>query len=93
MENRKKRYLIISVLVLIEIVSIFLTYKSGISKLNNNKLKMSDHAYAIMLETGLDTEEYEEYNNNRWPGVGYILNRELTECVDEVLIMKQKLPL
>ena len=69
-------------LLAIELITIFLTYKSGSNKFAKEKIKRNGPTYAIMLkEEG--TEQYTEYTEkNSWPTSGYKYNEELSNCID-----------
>ena len=68
-------------LILIVVVAILL------SKLNNDTVLMSNadsesknNALTMMLETDVDSNEYEVATSNEWPEEGYIFNAEMSAC-------------
>ncbi len=48
--------------------------------LSNNDIKLDPNTFAIMLETDVDTGEYEQSTSSRWPSSGYIYNENLSYC-------------
>ncbi len=80
-KDRIKIFLVVS-LMLIEVVSIFFAYQSYLSKPKENKVIRDNKSYAIMLEDKDHLGTYNEYPENSWPGIGYILNIEMSSCVD-----------
>lgn len=80
--GKKEKVTIVITLILIEILSIFLMYKTGNNKYEKEEIKKTNSMYAIMIEEGKDTKKYIEYKEAKWPGVGYIYNKELSRCVD-----------
>ncbi len=80
-KDRIKIFLVVS-LMLIEVVSIFFAYQSYLSKPKENKVIRDNKSYAIMLEDKDHLGTYNEYPENTWPGIGYILNIEMSSCVD-----------
>ncbi len=82
MRNNRKKYCIIAMLLVIELITIFLTYKSGSNKFAKEKVKRNGPTYAIMLKEN-GTEKYTEYTEkNSWPTSGYKYNEELSNCID-----------
>ncbi len=69
-------------LILIEIISIFLTYKSGSNKFVNEKIKRDGPVYAIMLKDK-NSDKYYSYTEQKWPEIGYKYIEELSNCIDD----------
>ncbi len=79
---KKKYYVILIIMVLIEVINIFLTYKSGTNKFSEEKVANKWTTFAIMLKEK-DSDKYYNYIEQKWPGIGYRYNNELSNCVDE----------
>ncbi len=78
--------IIIGVLVIIEIFSLYMMYQSNenkkLNEVNIKDNKINKNTFAIYWdETG--TGEYKEYTNESWPGKGYALDLDNTECMSE----------
>ncbi len=82
MKKDKLKITLVISLMLIEVVSIFFAYQSYLSNLKEGKVIRSNKSYAIMLEDKDHLGTYNEYLENSWPGEGYILNIEMSSCVD-----------
>ncbi len=82
MQKSKIKKILLICLMLIEGVSIFLAYQSYMIKPKESKIIRNNKSYAIMLEDKDHLGTYNEYPENTWPGVGYILNIEMSSCVD-----------
>ena len=48
--------------------------------LSNNDIKLDPSTFAIMLETDVDTGEYEQSTSSRWPSYPYEYNENLSYC-------------
>ena len=73
------------VLVIIEIISIFLVYKSGSNRktiLDNVKLNEIDKYSGIALMLQQSDGTYKESESSNWPTNGYMFNKELSGCID-----------
>ena len=87
MKKIKVKYAIIAVLMLFEIVSLTLMYKSSHNKevvLDEVKLKelIKNDMISIMIDdTG--TGKYSEYSNSTFPGSDYKFNSEKSQCLNE----------
>ena len=85
---RNKEKLILRILVLTEflIIIIGFIYFSSTNdnmlkdsySISNNKVK--NNALTMMLETDVDSNEYEVATSNEWPQEGYIFNAEMSAC-------------
>ena len=47
---------------------------------NENNTKGKNNALTMMLETDVDSNEYEVATSNEWPQEGYIFNAEMSAC-------------
>ncbi len=78
--------IIIGVLVIIEIFSLYMMYQSNenknLNEVNIKDNKINKNTFAIYWdEKGTGT--YTEYTKETWPGDGYMINFEKTECMSE----------
>ena len=81
LKKNSKRYLIIS-LVLIEVISLFLTMKSFSNKEIEEKketYEVDKKHFSMFINDGKGN--YEEYNNNVFPN-GYAINLDKSRCID-----------
>ncbi len=80
MKNQKR--IIITVLIVVEVISIFLTWKSyNAGKILENKVEnnvTNEHFAFYVKENG----EYKEKTDNTFPA-GYHIDKNMTVCVDE----------
>ena len=77
------------IIFLLILVIILLSWGVNISrKYNNliasttesNAVKLNNNALTMMLETDVDSNEYEVATSNEWPTEGYIFNAEMSAC-------------
>jgi len=84
---KKKRIvgIFVIVLVIIEITSIFLMYKSGTNRktvLDTVKLNEIDKYSGIALMLQQNDGTYKESESGEWPTSGYVFNNTLSGCID-----------
>ena len=77
------------IILLLILVIILLGWGINISKKYNNLIasttesnavKLNNNALTMMLETDVDSNEYEVATSNEWPQEGYIFNAEMSAC-------------
>ena len=84
MKNKKILYIII-VLLIIPTYYIYDYIESNshkIIKTNKEERIKNNKGISILLETDIDSGEYIEQINNTWPTENYIINEELTKCIN-----------
>ena len=80
--KREKNLLKIIVVIEFVIIIVFIFSSkndnliTGENKVTNNK----NNALTMMLETDVDSNEYEVATSNEWPQEGYIFNAEMSAC-------------
>ena len=75
--------LVVSLFCLTLIIVVIIMHQ----KLNNDTILLStennndrNNALTMMLETDVDSNEYEVATSNEWPEEGYIFNAEMSAC-------------
>ena len=68
----------LSLLCLVLIICLF--QKNDNEILASNNLITKNNALTMMLETDVDSNEYEVATSNEWPQEGYIFNAEMSAC-------------
>ena len=77
------------IILLLILVIILLGWGINISKKYNNLIasttesnavKLNNNALTMMLETDVDSNQYEVATSNEWPQEGYIFNAEMSAC-------------
>ena len=75
--------LVVSLFCLCLVIVVFVLF----DKLNNDTVLLSattcnnkNNALTMMLETDIDSNEYEVATSNEWPTEGYIFNAEMSAC-------------
>ena len=68
-------------LILIATLIIFVSSKDSETILENENIVVNKNsALTMMLETDVDSNEYEVATSNEWPTEGYIFNAEMSSC-------------
>ena len=70
----------ISIVSLVLILLLSLHLITNYSKNDNNKINKDNNRFAIMLESGVGTDNYEKSTSNTWPSSGYTYNSERSYC-------------
>lgn len=84
--NRKKKYLIISINILLVLTTCLYVFISDdnekliISSEENNKNILNTNALTMMYETGYQSGEYQVSSDTSWPQSGYTFNATLSRC-------------
>ncbi len=82
----KKKYIFFTISIFyvistIILVIIIFNLKDNQSIINNNLSNITkNNALTMMLETDVDSNEYEVATSNEWPQEGYIFNAEMSAC-------------
>ena len=82
----KKKYLIISISILLVLTTCLYVFISDnnekvvISSEENNKNILNTNALTMMYETGYQSGEYQVSSDTSWPQNGYIFNETLSRC-------------
>ena len=80
--------IIIGVLVIIEIFSLYMMYQSNenknnvLNEVNIKDNKINKNTFAIYWDEN-GTGKYTEYKGDSWPGEGFVLDLDNTECMNE----------
>ncbi len=87
METVKRKSILIIVLVILEIICMFLMYKSLSDKKTqiddvalNDKNIISEDMFALMIQQ--EDKSYIESESNTWPTEGYKFNTEKSGCIN-----------
>ena len=83
MKNKKRIFLFISIFYVVSIfilVGIIIKKDQVIVSNNNVYENKKNDALTMMLETDVDSNEYEVATSNEWPQEGYIFNAEMSAC-------------
>ena len=70
----------LSLLCLVLIICLFQKNDNEILASNNLVTNNKNNALTMMLETDVDSNEYEIASSNEWPQEGYIFNAEMSAC-------------
>ena len=83
--NMKKKYLIISISVLLVLTTCLYVFMSSntervvISNENGNSI-VNNNALTMMYETEYQSGEYQVSSDTTWPQDGYVFNETLSKC-------------
>ncbi len=83
MNKKKSIFLFISIFYVVSIfilVGIIIKKDQVIVSNNNVYENKKNNALTMMLETDVDSNEYEVSTSNEWPTEGYIFNAEMSAC-------------
>lgn len=78
---KKKNIFIFSLIFVLIISLIIINSKNNkLYDVNKNQIKKDNNRLSMMLETGIETGEYEISTSDKWPSSGYTFNSELSKC-------------
>ena len=72
--------IVLSICLIITLVCLFQKNDNEILTSNNLVTNNKNNALTMMLETDVDSNEYEVATSNEWPQEGYIFNAEMSAC-------------
>ena len=78
---KKKNIFIFSLIFVLIISLIIINSKNNkLYDVNKNQIKKDNNRLSMMLETGIETGEYEIATSDKWPSSGYTFNSKLSRC-------------
>ena len=78
---KKKNIFIFSLIFVLIISLIIINSKNNkLYDVNKNQIKKDNNRLSMMLETGIETGEYEISTSDKLPSSGYTFNSELSKC-------------
>ena len=82
MKKRIFLFIFFSLLLIINAIGLYLNYFSNedVVLASENLAGNRNNALTMMLETDVDSNEYEVATSNEWPTEGYIFNAEMSAC-------------
>ncbi len=82
MKKRIFLFIFFSLLLIINAIGLYLNYFSNedVVLASENLAGNRNNALTMMLETDVDSNEYEVATSNEWPQEGYIFNAEMSAC-------------
>ena len=80
MKRRIVLVIVFSLLLIINAIGLYLNYFASKDIIINNSNISKNNALTMMLETDVDSNEYEVATSNTWPDSGYIFNESMSAC-------------
>ena len=80
---KKEKIIVIVLIILAFCVGLGINLNTDDNEIllsNENNIKGKNNALTMMLETDVDSNEYEVATSNEWPEEGYIFNAEMSAC-------------